>query len=103
MKYYVNEKEVSEQEFRDELENSIRTEVEEHYDDMLDELYPEVQIGFSTFYASQILKECDPIAYNLGMDDFINADLEAALNDFEDEYETSFGCNTFKTEDEPDE
>lgn len=70
---------------------------------MLDELYPEVKIGFSTFYASQILSECDPIAYNLGMDDFVNADLEDALSDFEDEYETSFSGTTFRTEEEPEE
>ena len=39
------------------------------YDELLDQLYPEVKIGHSTFLASTILKELDPIAYEVGKDD----------------------------------
>jgi len=39
------------------------------YDELLDQLYPEVKIGYSTFLASTILKELDPIAYEVGKDD----------------------------------
>ena len=35
------------------------------FDEMLDECYPVVKIGELTFYPSQILKECDPIAYRI--------------------------------------
>ena len=41
----------------------------ESYDELLDQLYPEVKIGYSTFLASTILKELDPIAYEVGKDD----------------------------------
>jgi hypothetical protein len=38
---------------------------EEMFDEMLDELYPVYKIGELTFYPSQILKDCDPIAYRI--------------------------------------
>ena len=40
---------------------------DEMLDEMLDEVYPPYQIGGLTFYASQILKNCDPIAYRIGL------------------------------------
>jgi len=33
------------------------------FDELLDEAYPPYQIGSVTFYASDILYDCDPIAY----------------------------------------
>jgi hypothetical protein len=44
--------------------------VEEKFDEMLDEVYPVVKIGELTFYPSQILKDCDPIAYRIGVSEF---------------------------------
>ena len=46
------------------------TEIEEQFDDFLDEVYPVVKIGELTFYPSQILKNCDPIAYRIGISEF---------------------------------
>lgn len=43
------------------------------YDEMLDECYPAVQIGDSEFYASTVLKECDPIAYRVGATDYADS------------------------------
>jgi hypothetical protein len=43
---------------------------EERYDEFLDEVYGEVQIGTLTFYPSDILKNCDPIAYRVGLSDY---------------------------------
>ena len=34
---------------------------------MLDEIYPNVKIGYSTFTASEILECCDPIAFSIGL------------------------------------
>jgi hypothetical protein len=45
---------------------------EQQYDDMLDELYP-VEIGGMSFCASRVLKELDPIAYNCGFSDWLDA------------------------------
>ena len=41
-------------------------EFEEMYEQMLDDCYEEIKIGSLTFSPSQILKECDPIAYRCG-------------------------------------
>ena len=42
----------------------------EQYSDMLDECYPDVTIGYGTYTASAILRECDPIAYRVGASDY---------------------------------
>jgi hypothetical protein len=44
----------------------------ELFEEMLDELYPAFKIGELTFYASQILKACDPIAYRIELTDYMN-------------------------------
>jgi hypothetical protein len=44
----------------------------ELYDEALDE-QGEVKVGTLTFYPSQILKECDPIAYRVGFSDWLDA------------------------------
>lgn len=46
------------------------------YDDMLDETHDDVEIGYITFTASQILNECDPIAYETGFSDYTSAQVE---------------------------
>ena len=43
---------------------------EEDYDNMLDECYPDIKIGYISFSASRILSELDPIAYNCGFSDY---------------------------------
>jgi hypothetical protein len=40
------------------------------FDEMLDECYPPYRIGSMTFYASQILYDCDPIAYRIGVSEY---------------------------------
>ena len=39
----------------------------ENYDEMLDEIYEGTEIFGITFYPSRILKEIDPIAYDMGL------------------------------------
>ncbi len=46
------------------------------YDDMLDECYPEFKLGEMTFYPSDILKNCDPVAYRCGYNDYCDGELE---------------------------
>ena len=45
-------------------------EMKESYNALLDECYPAIKIGYSTFTASEILFNCDPIMYNEGFLDF---------------------------------
>jgi len=40
------------------------------YDAFLDEVYPEIKIGYLTYSASQVLKAVDPIAYRVGFSDY---------------------------------
>ena len=47
-------------------------EAKANYDAMLDECYPVVTLGYSQFYASDILKNCDPIAYRIGFIDYVD-------------------------------
>jgi hypothetical protein len=51
-------------------EKFTQEELEEMHDEMLDECYPEFKIGYSTFYPSQILANCDPILYGISVDEF---------------------------------
>lgn len=51
-------------------EKYTQEELEEMFDEMLDESYPPVKIGHSTFYASQILHNCDPIAYDISVQEY---------------------------------
>lgn len=45
-------------------------EVKTMFDEMLDESYPVVEMGYLKFYPSQILRECDPVAYHQALLDF---------------------------------
>jgi hypothetical protein len=56
-------------------------EIEESYKEMLDDVFPVVKIGYSEFYASDILKNCDPVAYRIGLSEYF----EEYLNENEEE------------------
>lgn len=46
------------------------TELQERFDEMLDDCYEPITLGFGKYYASDILKNCDPIAYRIGLSEF---------------------------------
>ncbi len=41
--------------------------ITERFIDLLNEIYPEGKIGYSTFTPAEILECCDPIAFNIGV------------------------------------
>jgi hypothetical protein len=43
---------------------------EEQFDDWLDEVYPTYEIAGITLYPSQMLKNCDPIAYRIALSEY---------------------------------
>lgn len=43
---------------------------EEEFDDWLDDVYPTYQIAGVTLYPSQMLKNCDPIAYRIALSEW---------------------------------
>ena len=42
-------------------------EIKESFIDLLNDIYPEVKIGYSTFTPAEILECCDPIAFAIGL------------------------------------
>lgn len=57
---------------------------EEQYDELLNELYGTFKIGYCEYYASDILKELDPIAYRVGL-----ADIESFEEEEQEEEEAN--------------
>ena len=50
---------------------------EAEYDDFLDDCYPTVELMGMTFYPSDVLKSCDPVAYRCSKSDYeSNFDLD---------------------------
>lgn len=82
-------------EIQSQIDNFEYVSSEADYDAMLDDVYESVNIGYSKYTASQILKNCDPIAYRCGKNDYdASFDIEdceeyqellTALSNLEDE------------------
>lgn len=51
-------------------EKYTQEELEEMFDEMLDETYPTFKIGSQEFYASQILANCNPILYDISVQEY---------------------------------
>ena len=56
-------------------------EARQFYDELLDECYPEVVLGYSTFSPSDVLRTMDPTAYEIGFTEYCDnqADDESFL------------------------
>ncbi len=52
---------------------------EDGFADMLDECYPEIKIGCCTFSPSRIMRELDPIAFDLGVSEHLDSMAEDGL------------------------
>jgi hypothetical protein len=48
----------------------IQQELEDQFNEILDESYPCLEMNGIIFYPSAILKECDPIAYRVWLSDW---------------------------------
>lgn len=103
MKYLIDEEEVSQEEFDSRLEEEVSNYVDEHYDEIIDECYPEVEIGVCRFYASQILRELDPVAYSCGVSDEESFKMDEVRSDLESGDEVDLNGVTFRIEDSEDE
>lgn len=55
------------------------SEMESRFDDMLDEVYGEVNICGCIYLASRVLAKIDPIAYRCGLNDWTDAENENTL------------------------
>jgi len=61
-------------EYLDEMEyfEPDESEYEDSYIAMLDEVFGDIRVGDLTFSPSRVLSELDPIAYNIGLTEYIN-------------------------------
>lgn len=97
-KYSIDWEECERDEFQRKLEEAIYDYAEREYDDELDETHQDYEIMGLSFSASQVLKECDPIAYKCGLNDFANSELREANRQLEASGEYSIGGKTFAVE-----
>lgn len=58
----------------------------ERFDDLMDELYGDFVIGELTFAASEILFDCDPIAYHVYLSDWMSEEDEDTGDDEDYEF-----------------
>lgn len=56
----------------EDIRNSEAKDLQYSYDEMLDDCYNDYYIGRIMFIPSQILKKCDTIAYQCGLNDWIS-------------------------------
>ena len=97
-KYLIDCEEFERDEFQRNLEAAIYDCTERNYDDELDEAYQDYEIMGLSFSASQVLKECDPIAYGCGLNDLADSELREANRQLETRGEYSVGGKTFAVE-----
>lgn len=97
-KYLIDCEERERDEFQRNLEAAIYDYAERNYDDELDETYQDYEIMGLSFSASQVLKECDPIAYGCGLNDLAGSELREANRQLETRGEYSVGGKTFAVE-----
>ena len=64
------------------IQNLERINVDQQYDDMLDECYSFKSVGgiFTNMLPSRVLQECDPVAYRCGLNDYIDSEELVEIN-----------------------
>jgi hypothetical protein len=45
----------------------------DQYDEFLDEIYDEICVGGLTFSPSDVIFNCDPLAYRIGLDEYADS------------------------------
>jgi len=51
-------------------------DLREQFEEMIDEIYPEIKIGTLTFSPSRVLRELDPTAYRIGLYEYEDSLME---------------------------
>lgn len=60
-------------------------ELHRRYDDMLDEVYGEVTIGYDTFQPSELVRELRPVTYRVGFSEWVDQELGETITEDEPE------------------
>ena len=92
--YSINGRHFSRSSFEDRLRDAIESEVDEDtIDEYIDDAYGSIDISYSTFTASQILKNCDESMYSEFRDSYINDEVERIMDDLENENINSYDAH----------
>lgn len=103
MKYLVNDVELTKEEFEQRLEEEVRNQCDDSYDEYIDESDNEINIWGMHYSPSEVLKNVDPIAYRCGIDDYINSVLSDAKYELESYGITEVNGFKFKIDDSEEE
>jgi hypothetical protein len=71
----------------EEVEKRLDNLHEDDYDDWLDEIDGEITVGSLTFNASDIIKNCDEVAYRCGFSDYQESMRESIEDEVRDEFD----------------
>ena len=79
------------------IENCKTVNIEDAYNDMLDECYSFDSVGgiFASMSPSRVLRECDPVAYRCGMNDYQDS---LGLIEIKSDYYQSDDCEQQREE-----
>ena len=64
--------------FLEEQENFTYEEIEDLYEELLDECHDVIECGGSTFRAGEVLRALDPVTFRCGVADYSSEDFEEA-------------------------
>lgn len=97
-KYYINDEEITQDDFEQRLEDDVNEECENGYDDMLDDCCGDVVIGTLTYSPSYVLSVVDPIAYRCGLSEYVDSILSDYQYELERDNECTVNGNDYKIE-----
>lgn len=57
------------------------------FEELLDECYPEIKVGCCVFSSSQVMKELDPVCFNIGVQENLDSLVEdGQLYEYDGDY-----------------
>lgn len=96
MNYYINNEEVNKFKLDMVLYEVLEELHAEDFDEMLDEAHGEIKLLGITYDASFILKQTDPIAYEIAQQDYISYLYEENMEEFQHDDILTVGDYTFE-------
>lgn len=102
-KFYLNEEEITEEEFNKQLEGCVNEYASKDYDGLIDEAYEPFKVVGTTLYASTILKKCDPVVYRCCVDSYASSIMDKVKCELEKHGYYEINGDTFEIEEEEEE
>ena len=96
MKYYINGQEVNKFKLDMVLYDLLEELYSEDFDEMIDETHEEIKLLGITYDASFLLKQSDPIAYEIAQQEYISFLYEEIMEEFQNNDILTVGNYTFE-------